>query len=424
MFGRTLVMLRKLIRDQSANVAVITALSAIPLIGIMGLAVDYAIALSTKSKLDAAADSAVIAATTKAKSVINSGGTVAAAIQQGQDQGLASFRANMGALSFVNSLPVPTVTIVPQGQTLAATVTYTATSQNQFGMLFNKSSAALTGVSSSQTVLTPYYQFIFVVDISGSMAIGGTATDIAGLTADPRIGCAFACHDPYHNRGQDLRAYAKADGWTLKIDYVNQAIQTFIQDLGTQTASIPGVFSVGIDTYATNFNVLQTPTTSLSTAKSQAAAIDIEPMTTLAVSQGYTRTTSSLNQALSKVTNIGDGTAPNKQATYFIFLSDGVEDIEGNMIYGRGTDVTYTSACTAIKNAGATMISIVAPYPVVDDNQYPILVAPIANKLAPAMKACASSPTYAFQANDGPAINTAVQAALQQILQGMTRLTQ
>ncbi len=211
------------------------------------------------------------------------------------------------------------------------------------------------------------------------MSVGGTSTDITGLINDPRIQCGFACHDPYNNRGPDYRAYAKADGWTLKIDYVNSAIQNFITDLKTQTSGLSGTFSIGIDTFASNFNVLLAPTTNFATAKTVAATIDIEDMLPYSVAtQGYTQTTSSLLAASSLLTNVGDGTAVNKQQTYIILLSDGVEDIQGNMMYSRGTDVSYTSACTTLKSrSGLTMITVGTPYPTIPgDSQYATLVAP------------------------------------------------
>ena len=146
--------------------------------------------------------------------------------------------------------------------------------------------------------------------------------------------------------------------------------------------------------------------------------------------QGYTQTTSSLLASSSQLTNVGDGTAVNKQQTYIILLSDGVEDIEGNVMYSRGTDVSYTSACTTLKSrSGLTMITIGTPYPTIPgDSQYATLVAPwetsnIPNATA-SLQSCASGSNWAFQATNGPEINTAVQQALSQILQGLTRLTQ
>ena len=339
-------------KDQTANVAVITALCALPLFALTGLAIDYAIELSAKAQLDQAADAAAVAAITTAKTVIGGGGTVASAQSQGQAQGVKAFNTTAGTPRFLSgNIPTPTVQITPNGQVLTATVSYVTSTVSQFGKFFNIASNNIRGSTTSSAVVNPYYQFIFVVDISGSMSVGGTSTDIAGLIGDSRIQCGFACHDPYHNRGPDYRAYAKADGWTLKIDYVNSAIQNFITDLQAQTANLSGVFSIGIDTFASNFNVLLAPTTNFATAKSVASTIDIEDMLPYSVAtQGYTQTTSSLLAASSQLTNVGDGTAVNKQQTYIILLSDGVEDIEGNMMYSRGTDVSYTSACSTLKS--------------------------------------------------------------------------
>ena len=57
-----LSLLKRFARDRSANVTLLFGLSLIPMIGVAGLGVDYGIALSAKSKLDNAADTAAIAA--------------------------------------------------------------------------------------------------------------------------------------------------------------------------------------------------------------------------------------------------------------------------------------------------------------------------------------------------------------------------
>ncbi|HDZ74288.1 MAG TPA: pilus assembly protein [Aurantimonas coralicida] len=54
-------MIRKFADSQSGNFAIMTALLAIPLIGAMGLAVDYSAALSNRSVMQDAADSAALA---------------------------------------------------------------------------------------------------------------------------------------------------------------------------------------------------------------------------------------------------------------------------------------------------------------------------------------------------------------------------
>ena len=434
-------------RDGTANFAVTTALCAVPLIGMTGLAVDYGILLSNKAKLDAAADAAAIAAVTKARSVIKGGGLLADALTQGQQQGKSAFAANAGGVAYsAQGTITPTVQFQPTlGQSLTVTVTYTMKSQSQFGKIFNVSNYNISGTTSSNTVLMPYYQFIFVVDVSNSMAVGGTSSDITGLMNDSKVKaadsgltgdpspCAFACHS---SSRYDPRTVAKNDGWKLKIDYVNSAVQTFVQQLDQKTTNnvalqgsrVLGNFSVGIDQFGTNFNQTQTPVAPPSAALSAAQNIDVEydqPNN----NHGYTYTTTGLNSALQLINNVGDGSSPTAQATFVIFVSDGVEDqAKSGVNWGRTTDLSYTSACNTIKQKNITLITIEAAYPSIpSDDQYAALVAPFQPPAKPsmqsAMQACASDASWAYQASDGPGIVTAVNAILGKVMQGLTRLT-
>ena len=415
-------------RNTRGTFAMTTALCAVPLLGMTGLAIDYGILLSNKSKLDAAADAAAIAALTKARAVLLNKGNVFDALIQGKQQGMMAFAANSGATFYSTSgSVVPNIQFAPTtGQSLAVNVTYQMTSYSQFGKLFNIPTHTIGGSSTSNTVLYPFYQLIFVVDVSNSMAVGGTSSDIAGLQNDSKIQCAFACHDV--RRGNiDYRTIAKNDGWKLKIDYVNAAVQQFISSLSSQTANISGQFSVGIDTFGTSFNVTQAPINPPSLALSTAKAIDVESANNN--NNGYTITTTGLNSALSNLSNIGDGSSSQSQATYVIFVSDGVEDTaKPGAQWGRTTDLSYGSACTAIKKAGATLVTIEASYPVIPgDDQYAALVKPLSTPNTPnmqtAMQACATDTTWAFKADDGPGISSAVSAVLKRVLQGLTRVT-
>lgn len=60
-------MLRQLITDKSGNFALMTALLALPLIGVGGIAVDYTRALTQKNQIQEAADAAVLAAAASGK---------------------------------------------------------------------------------------------------------------------------------------------------------------------------------------------------------------------------------------------------------------------------------------------------------------------------------------------------------------------
>jgi Flp pilus assembly protein TadG len=58
----TRAVFRNFVRDRRANVAMVFALSVLPLVFAVGMSIDYGAAARLKSKLNAAADSAALAA--------------------------------------------------------------------------------------------------------------------------------------------------------------------------------------------------------------------------------------------------------------------------------------------------------------------------------------------------------------------------
>ena len=62
-----LARIRTFARADRANVSIIFAFSLIPMIGLVGLGIDYGVALSAKAKFDNAADAAAIAAVATVK---------------------------------------------------------------------------------------------------------------------------------------------------------------------------------------------------------------------------------------------------------------------------------------------------------------------------------------------------------------------
>jgi Flp pilus assembly protein TadG len=454
---------RNFCRQKRGNITVIFAVALLPILLAAGGAVDIGVAASQRDSLQDAADSAALAATSAANNYIvqnGSGATqVAAAQALAQTTAQSFITANRNGTT---STPVVSATTSVASNVATVQVSVTSKITTYFLSLIGMNSLPISVLS--KTTMTQgnqkYYQIIFVVDTSGSMGIGGTASDISALEANSQIttgdggSCAFACHDPnsYYAAGSpclkasstttstvwnghsfqtttttvpgynycDTRAIAKAAGITLKIDFVNQAVQTFVSQLAAvNTASTQtGHFYVGIDTFGTAFHTLLAPTTDMVQAASSAAAIDIDPISTQANNWGYTQTKVGLTTALSSLTNIGDGSTASKRVTYIIFLSDAVEDLPApGANYGRSTDLNYTTACTALKNAGVDMFTIWAPYyAITGDAQYNTLVAPLSSKLGSTMESCASNNGQYFEATDGPDIKAAVNSTFTKII--------
>jgi Flp pilus assembly protein TadG len=453
---------------RDGNVALIFALTVLPIICMVGGAIDFSIAASNKTALQDAMDSAALAGAKAASAYIAANGTgspqVAQAIALGNTAAQNFFTNNSGSIGGQSTPTITTVTTITSG---APTVVMTARSTYSPFLL------SIVGINSiplsvtSTTTMSPsnsYYQIIFVVDISGSMAIGGDPSTITTMMAKGAFNdttnapCAFACHDTADLEGEQAtnwcdsnpsdyfcqtngryycpfgtgqcpmvnsttmanhRALAKLYGYNLKIDYINSAIQSFTSQLSTYSSKYPGRYTVGVDTFGTQFNILQAPTTNMSTATSAASSIDVEAITgpVATTNWGYTYTTIGLTNALSHITNMGNGSSATKMLTYVIFLTDGVEDIPGSVMYNRQTDLSYASECTAMKNAGVNMFTIWAPYYVVPgDPQYATLVAPLSANLPTTMQNCASNANQYFQANDGAAITAAVNSTFNTII--------
>ncbi|GBR06092.1 membrane protein [Acetobacter oeni] len=466
-FACNMAALRQLRAARSGSVIAIAAVSLVPLIIGIAATVDLGMIINTRSKLQDMADAASLLAAKAASTYLveeNTSSTSAGAQSTAQTAAVASITTN--AANAGVAVPTSQVTYTA---TTAYSGTVTVALSQTTNLLFSgflSSGANTISVSSTATTTegNAYIQVIFVVDISNSMGVGGTAAAISSLESG--IGqCAFACHDPNgysvatiscttktsSGRHQstlapcDMRAEAKTEGIDLKIDYVNEAIQDFITQLTEYAQNDTTHIKVGIDTFGTSFTQMLAPTTDLSTAATDAASIDLEAATPLANAQdnpnssstnystynyGYTKTTAALTQAIAGLSGVGDGSSATSMKTYIVFLSDGVEDIYGTTPWHRSIDLSYTSLCTTLQNMGVKIFSIWAPYYAIpNDNQYDTLIAPIAGTgsgtMQGAMQSCATSSDTYFQADDGPAIQSAVASTFDTILEDSSlRITQ
>lgn len=422
-----LCFLTRFARDRRGNVAMIFALALLALCLAAGTAIDYTNATRFRGRMQNAADIAALAASRAASAYISDNGWSAANATKAAQLGVAAantaFDANIDIDGLMEKPSVnPTMTIA-SAQSITANIAVTARVPTILMQLAGYKSIDLSTSASAVAALpVSYYQFVFLVDISGSMAIGGTAADIAKMQASKTFNyCGFACHDPnlYHGDRKDYRALAKSNNIKLKIDYVNSAIATFLSTLDTALTKASAKSKTAIYTYATTFTEFQAPTDKLATAIAKAATIDIESVGPASTNWGYTKTSDALTSLKAKVAKIGDGTTSDKQKTYVVFISDALQDLPSpGANYGRKTNVDYLDGCTAIKalSNDLTLITIEPTYPVVpNDAQYNEIVKPYANKLGPTMKSCATSATWAFQAEDGPGIVAAMNNAVLQI---------
>jgi len=191
------------------NVAVTFALASLPIIAAIGCVVDYSMASMVKTKLQAAADAATLAALsnnspilTTAKSMSGNG-----AVTGGATYLQNFFGADTSAFSGVTMTPTPTVT--KSGLTITATLNFAYSVPTSFMKVWGNPNINVTGSSTASISLPAYLNFYLMLDVSGSMSFPSTtAEQVRLMSVNPDNlhpsnsppgngypqGCQFACH--------------------------------------------------------------------------------------------------------------------------------------------------------------------------------------------------------------------------------------
>jgi Flp pilus assembly protein TadG len=207
------------------NVAVITALSAIPVISAIGCAVDYSMATTIKTKLQAAADAATLAAVSANSPLIATAKTMTGngVVSGGQtytqnffDSNVSSTPANVGYNSSTR-----TASVSKSGTTVTATVSFSAQVPTFFLGLIGYPNISTTGQSTSSYTLPSYIDFYLMLDVSGSMGMPSTSAEQTRLQAvNPDNlngsngypgGCTFACH--FTAQGSCAQTQSQGNPW-------------------------------------------------------------------------------------------------------------------------------------------------------------------------------------------------------------------
>jgi Flp pilus assembly protein TadG len=228
--------IRRLIDNRKGNVALTFALTLIPIVFLTGMTLDFGVAIQKRAKLNAAADSAALAAVSRTM--------MSQSTSQATTAATNIFTAQTSAISGA-TINAPTVTVTQNGLTRTTTISYTGSSANSFPSILKQAAWPLSGSATASATVTPNIDFYMLLDNSPSMAIAATTAGINTMIAntpqqDNGAGCAFACHQsspnsgdtPGNANGQDNYALAKSLGVVTRIQNMAVATQTL-----TSTAS-------------------------------------------------------------------------------------------------------------------------------------------------------------------------------------------
>jgi len=214
-------------RNLRGNVAIIFALSLIPIVFLAGTALDFTSATQKRARLNAAADAAALAAVTP--KMASQAIAAAQAVAQNVFMGEAS---TVKGLSY----NAPDINIVQNGLVRTATVTYKAASSNAFQGVLGQPSWPISGSSTATSTYSPNIDFYLLLDNSPSMDIAATTAGINTMVANTKAqgGCAFACHES-NPKADNLGNPGEIDNYQLA---KNLNVVTRIENMATATQSL------------------------------------------------------------------------------------------------------------------------------------------------------------------------------------------
>jgi len=190
--------------DKRGNVAIITALAALPLLALVGCVVDYSLASMVRTKLLAAADAATLAAVS-ANSPITANARSNNSLSNGPTYVTNFFNGSATAINNSFNLNLTSSsTVTMSGTTINATLSFTANYPTFFLGIIGYNTIPISGTSTSSYTLPVWIDFYLMLDVSGSMGMPSTTAEQARLMAvnpdnlqgNPGYpqGCQFACH--------------------------------------------------------------------------------------------------------------------------------------------------------------------------------------------------------------------------------------
>jgi Flp pilus assembly protein TadG len=431
-------------RDRRGNVAIIFALSMIPCVFLIGMALDFTSATQKRVQLNAAADAAALAAVTP--SMMTQTTTAAKTAATNAFNAVASNVTNATSIT-----PTISVNSTNGGLTRTVSVSYTANSTNAFPNVLKLLSGTsqtnwpISGSSTSTSTTSPNIDFYLLLDNSPSMNIAATSAGIATMVANTAAqgGCAFACHESHPSsdnlgnpNGEDNYTLAANLGVTTRIENMVAATQALTTTATTVGSANNATYRMAVYTFNNSgTSTVQSLTSSLTTVSSAASNIDVLEVydnNCLTVSNCNNDTDTDFNSAMSSINGImpapGSGAAGNPPQEVLFLVTDGVDDkvsatcsetLSGN----RCQQPFDTTWCTTVKNRGIRIAVLYTEYlPLPTNAWYNTWISAWQPQIAVNLQSCASTGLY-FSITTNGDITTAMQALFEQAV-ATARLTQ
>ncbi|MFK0164047.1 TadE/TadG family type IV pilus assembly protein [Rhizobium sp. NPDC090279] len=417
----------KLLLDRSGNFGITTALVAVPLIAVGGLALDVTNAMLVRTELQNAADAAAVGA------IADSSPAVAAAMAMTTDGTVNIGQSDANKLFFgqassdlQNTQVSVSAAILRTGNIVSSTVNFSAAVPTTLSQIIGKTSIPVSGSASAQYQTANFMDFYMLLDNTPSMGIGATLTDIQTMVANTPDSCAFACHNldttnNYYNLAKNVLKI------NTRIDVVRQATQQ-LTDTAAANRVTPDQYRMAVYTFGTQAeNVGLTSVSALSSdmtqVKSTTSAVDLMTVPY----QGYNNDQdTSFDTMLTQLGPIigtgGSGTTSADRQKVLFLVTDGVGDsYKPNTCTkattgGRCQEPLDTSFCQPLKNQNVKIAILYTTYfPLPTNGWYNQWIAPFQSQIGTDLQNCASAGLY-FEVSPTQGISDAMNALFLKVI--------
>lgn len=422
----------RMLKERSGNFGLMFAFMAVPVVAAVGCATDFSYALTVRTQLQHAADSAAVSALAEQSVGVIAGlkDSIIGEVAVGGKDAEKVFKANMDPklAAYITSYSMK---IQRNATQFTSQVQFSATIPTTFLGIIGKNSIKIAGVAQGSYVPATYVDFYLMLDNSPSMGLGATTVDIETLQNATKnkssdANCAFACHDM--SNANNYYNLAKSLGVTTRIQLVSKAAQAMMTTAkSTRKYSDQyrmAVYSMGAKAESAQLTNVAPMSSDLDAAASKTATIDLMSIP----KQNYNgdQQTDMLTNLTALKSTMGAGgsglNATDRQKVLFL-VSDGVEDanrpsgclkkLSGSTRCQAPLDY---SICTKIKAAGVRIAVLYTTYqPLPKNDWYNTWIKPFGTQINSNMQACASDGLF-FEVSPSQGITEAMNALFLKVI--------
>lgn len=380
-------------RDQGGNIAILFALSIIPVLALVGAGIDYGRSAGMKTTIDRAADAAALAAVK----------TVFDQIEAGEDPDFDAAE-EIGQITFDSQFegqqpPTIAIDVIEREDGYTASIQYETSVETAFLGVIGINHVTIRNqveASSGPPSQLPYLDITLMLDTSSSMGIGATDADIAILMRTS--GCAFACHDPSYRR--EYYDGPRQAGARFRIDALKDATASLLTaaEAANNKSDDDEQIVMSVFSYNDQLTYVANDSANYGTIRSRVSGIQLP-------SYHDDTTTTALLETVNRnyLEDSGDGSDQDKRKRFLFLVTDGVESSIYRQSPFRGlsprglwgnTGTINPSVCQAIKDRDITVGVIYVEYIRFSTWQFGTLIQPFHGLLPTRLEDCASEGFY------------------------------